>query len=94
MVQMLDSALHMLGPDIELLTDIMTDLGAKHVGYGVKPNLFIIMGDCLLEVLEDLLPEGKFTPSVKNSWKLVYGALAADLMKANKAEIKRRSIQT
>lgn len=91
---MLDSALHMLGPDIELLTDIMTDLGAKHVGYGVKPDLFIIMGDCLMDVLSDLLPEGKFTPSVKSSWKEVYGALAADLMKANKAELKRRSIQT
>jgi hypothetical protein len=47
MIQMLDSALHMLGPNIELLTDIMTDLGAKHVGYGVKPDFFIIMGDCL-----------------------------------------------
>lgn len=28
LIQMLDTALNMLGPDIELLTEIMTELGA------------------------------------------------------------------
>jgi predicted acetyltransferase len=37
-IQMIDKALGMLGPDIELLTEILLDLGAKHVGYGVKPG--------------------------------------------------------
>ena len=31
-IQMIDKALGMLGPDIELLTEILLDLGAKHVG--------------------------------------------------------------
>ena len=39
-IQMIDKALGMLGPDIELLTEILLDLGAKHVGYGVKPGEF------------------------------------------------------
>lgn len=34
LIQMLDTALNMLGPDIELLTEIMLDLGSKHVRYG------------------------------------------------------------
>lgn len=45
LIQMLDTALSMLGPDIELLTDILQDLGTKHVHYGVKPEMFYIMGE-------------------------------------------------
>jgi len=30
-IQMIDKALGMLGPDIELLTDVLMDLGLKHV---------------------------------------------------------------
>jgi hypothetical protein len=39
-IQMIDKALGMLGPDIELLTEILLDLGKKHVNYGVKPEFF------------------------------------------------------
>jgi hypothetical protein len=45
LVQMLDTVLNMLGPDIELLTEIMLDLGAKHLRYGVKPDMFPRMGE-------------------------------------------------
>jgi hypothetical protein len=35
----------MLGPDMELLTDILIDLGAKPVAYGVKTeDYYPIMG--------------------------------------------------
>jgi hypothetical protein len=33
-IQMIDKALGMLGPDIELLTEILLELGKKHVVYG------------------------------------------------------------
>ena len=39
-IQMIDKALGMLGPDIELLTEILMELGVKHVAYGVKPEYF------------------------------------------------------
>lgn len=91
MIQMIDTALGLLGPDIELLTEIMTELGTKHVLYGVKPTMFPIMGECLVAALEDLLPKAKFTPLVKESWRDVYSALADDMMKANKAEIFRKT---
>lgn len=39
-IQMIDKALGMLGPDIELLTEILLELGQKHVAYGVKPEYF------------------------------------------------------
>ena len=39
LIQMIDTALQMLGPDIELLTEIMLELGTKHIRYGVKPAM-------------------------------------------------------
>jgi hypothetical protein len=39
-IQMIDKALSMLGPDIELLTEILLELGEKHVRYGVKPGAY------------------------------------------------------
>lgn len=82
LIQMIDTALNMLGPDIEMLTEIMADLGAKHIRYGVKAHMFPIMGRCLIATLEECLPEGHFTPSVKEAWVETYSALSDDLIVA------------
>ena len=54
MIQMLDTALNMLGPDIELLTEILLELGTKHERYGVKPEMFQTMGKSLEHMLEKI----------------------------------------
>ena len=77
---MINMALNMLGPDIETLTEIMTDLGAKHIRYGVKAHMFPIMGRCLIATLEECLPNGHFTPSVKEAWVETYKTLSDDLI--------------
>ncbi len=71
----------MLGPDIELLTEIMTELGTKHVVYGVKPDMFPIMGDALVWTLKEMLGD-KFTEESEESWKETYGALSADMIRS------------
>lgn len=81
LVQMLDTALNMLGPDIELLTEIMTELGTKHVRYGVKPEMFPIMGDALMHTLETTL-KADFTEPVKEAWLQTYSALSQDMIRA------------
>jgi methyl-accepting chemotaxis protein len=81
LVQMLDTALNMLGPDIELLTEIMTELGTKHVRYGVKPEMFPIMGDALMHTLETTL-KADFTQPVKDAWLQTYSALSQDMIRA------------
>lgn len=83
MIQMLDTALHMLGPDIELLTEIMLELGTKHVRYGVLPEMFPIMGDCLIWTLETTLPDG-LTDVEKQSWINTYKSLSHDMIRAFK----------
>jgi hemoglobin-like flavoprotein len=82
LVEMISTALDMLGPDIELLTEMMIDLGVKHVKYGVKPEFFPIMGECLIATLEECLEGGKFNDSMKRAWTEIYDALSHDMIQA------------
>lgn len=81
MIQMLDRALNMLGPDAELLKEILTDLGKKHSRMGVKPEFFPLMGEALIETLQDCLKEN-FTPDTEKAWNEVYVALSHSMVEA------------
>jgi hemoglobin-like flavoprotein len=92
---MLDTALNMLGPDIELLTEIMTKLGAKHVRYGVTSEMFPIMGDALMHTLETIL-KADFTEPVKEAWLQTYSALSQDMLRAqvkNKTRVSKNQLK-
>lgn len=69
------------GPDIELLTEIMEELGVKHIRYGVRPDMFPMMGDALLETLSGTLGDA-FNDSVREAWKETYAELSQDMIKA------------
>jgi nitric oxide dioxygenase len=81
MIQMLDTALNMLGPDIEMLTEIMAELGQKHVRYGVKADMFPIMGECLVETLRETLKKGVFSEKVEKAWLETYAELSGDMIR-------------
>ena len=81
MIQMLDTALNMLGPDIELLTEIMQELGVKHVRYGVRPEMFPVMGEALLKTLEATIG-ADFNDAVRDAWKETYAELSQDMIRA------------
>jgi hemoglobin-like flavoprotein len=83
LIQMLDTALNMLGPDIELLTEIMTELGEKHVRYGVNKEMFPVMGEALVYTLQMTLKDS-FTDSIKDAWIETYDALSKDMTAAQK----------
>ena len=77
---MLDKALNLLGPDAELLAEIMTELGKKHAQFGVDDEIYYsIMGDSLFLALGELLGLG-FTPKVEESWTIVYGELTQGMI--------------
>jgi hemoglobin-like flavoprotein len=80
-IQMLDTAIDMLGPDIELLSEILLELGQKHVRYGVKPEMFPIMGDVLIATLQEVLKED-VTEAHVAAWKEIYHELSADMIRA------------
>lgn len=81
MIQMLDTSLQMLGPDIELLTEINHDLGKRHARYGVTAEMYEFMGEAILYTLDKMLGKD-FTPEVKDAWEHVYSGLSGDIMSA------------
>jgi hemoglobin-like flavoprotein len=87
-VQMIDKALGMLGPDIELLTEILMDLGANHASYGVQPEYFVSMGRALLASIKEQLGDGVYTEEVKDAWVEVYGALSYDMIRGQKRVLR------
>ena len=78
-VKMLDNAVNMLGPDLSYLSTPLADLGAKHVGYGVLPAHYGIVGEALLHTLQTALGNA-WTPTVKKEWTLVYAFLSTAML--------------
>jgi hemoglobin-like flavoprotein len=81
LIQMFDTALNMLGPDIELLTDMLYDLGKKHVVYGVKKDLFPIMGDALIYTLDQTIPKHMNNEN-RDAWRKTFDAMSTDMLLA------------
>ena len=77
-IQMLDTVIEMLGPNIDLVTEMLGDLGAKHKKYGVHPKLFDRMGTCLLTVLEELLGH-QFDDATREAWQETYAKMSQDM---------------
>ena len=59
----------------------MAELGLKHVRYGVKPDMFALMGESLIFTLKKSL-KGDFTDECEMAWKEVYNSLSKDMIKA------------
>lgn len=87
---MIDTAVNLLGPDIETLTEIMYDLGVKHIRFGVEPYMFPIMGECLIEAIEDSLDES-LKPEVRGAWKSTFDALSNDMIESQKQYQKKKN---
>ncbi|CAB9520150.1 symbiotic hemoglobin [Seminavis robusta] len=86
MIQMLDRALGLLGPDEELLLEILERLGKTHARIGVHPQYFPFMEEALLETLQECLGSNSFTPELEHNWKLVYAVLSGNIIKAMNGE--------
>ena len=67
---------------LDQLVPIVQDLGKRHVGYGVKPEHYTVVGGALLWTLEQGLGEG-FTPEVKEAWAVTYQTLADVMIQAS-----------
>lgn len=83
-MDMLETALQMLGPDIELLSEVLHELGVKHQRYGVKPVMFELMGESLIQMLEQVLDEKDFTYATRVAWEETYQELSRDMIDAQK----------
>jgi hemoglobin-like flavoprotein len=86
--QMLTQALVAVVEHLEDSTWLGTTLhalGAKHVEYRVRDEMYDWVGECLIAALADCLGPS-FSPRVKDAWIGAYGAVAG-MMKAGAATV-------
>mmetsp|Transcript_20717 Transcript_20717/g.36417 ORF Transcript_20717/g.36417 Transcript_20717/m.36417 type:complete len:160 (+) Transcript_20717:90-569(+) len=80
-MNMVDRAIGLLGPDIELLTEILVELGQTHAKFGVDASFYPPMGQALIATLEEYLGDD-LTEEARDSWLEVYGAMSYDMIRA------------
>mmetsp|Transcript_7782 Transcript_7782/g.10207 ORF Transcript_7782/g.10207 Transcript_7782/m.10207 type:complete len:156 (+) Transcript_7782:156-623(+) len=81
-VSMFDSVLQMLGPDTELLEDILKQVGKRHKDFGVSPSYFPYMGQAITYALKETMSPGSFTEEHKDAWDEVYEELSSEILKS------------
>ncbi|MEG4500121.1 pentapeptide repeat-containing protein [Microcoleus sp. F10-C6] len=68
----------------EALGPVLNALGGRHIGYGVIPKYYGLVGDALLMAFEQYLQED-WTPEVKLAWTDAYRAITALMLKGTGA---------
>ena len=79
-VRMLDVAVSMLGPDIELLQEQMYDIGAVHEKYEVMPRHFDLMLQALEYTIEKILKPDDMKPKTTEAWKALFEFFTTTMM--------------
>ena len=79
-VRMLDLAVHMLGPDMDIVAEQLMDLGPTHQRYGVTQKHYDLMGQALVFTLEKVLSARNCTPATKHSWTKTFSFMAAAML--------------
>ena len=67
---------------LDELVPILTSLGTKHVGYGVVPEHYAIVGEALIATLGDALGDA-FDAETKAAWVAVYGIVQKTMIGDN-----------
>ena len=77
--------------DLGALVPVLRNLGARHVGYGVRDEHYATVGSALLWTLDQGLGKG-FTQDVREAWTEAY-RLLADVMQFGALEVQRKQRQ-
>lgn len=87
-VSMLDMAIEMLGPELELVENQLRMLGYRHVSYGVMPKHYPLMGMALLDTLKYLLDD-EFGDKQRESWDAMYTFMSVTMMQGAFQELAK-----
>ncbi|GKY91015.1 hypothetical protein MPSEU_000074300 [Mayamaea pseudoterrestris] len=80
MVDMMDMAVSLLGPDLDPLAEDLLDLGKRHIAYGVQMEYLPIMERAVLHAMEEMLQKN-FTSKDRKSWELVFHFMITNMIK-------------
>lgn len=64
---------------LDVLVPVLRELGAKHAGYGVRPEHYPIVGGILLQTLEQFLGDA-WTDEVEGAWTEAYGVIQSVML--------------
>lgn len=78
LMQMIGAAVGLLGRP-ETLFPVLHALGARHVGYGVRPAHYDTVGTALLQTLAEALAEG-FTPAHREAWAALFAVVKREML--------------
>ena len=73
--------------NLEALTPVVRQLGARHAGYGVKTEHYATVGGALLWTLQQGLADD-FRPETRDAWAAAYGLLS-DVMQVGAMEARQ-----
>jgi len=80
-IQMLDTMFSVLGPDTDLLQEVLMEIGDKHCKLGLSPDHFMLLCRALLEVLAKAMGDD-WTAELKTAWFQVIRFLSFEISKA------------
>lgn len=70
--------------DAPWLSEQLSAMGAKHVGYGVTDEMYGWVGECLVAALKDAAGDA-WTPRVEKAWLDAFGAISGLMIGGAKA---------
>lgn len=70
------------GPDVDLIQEILSQVGKRHKDFGVQPSYFPHMGLALVYSIEKIVGPDHFTATHKAAWMEVYEELSAEILKS------------
>ena len=82
LIHMLDTAIDVVGPDPDLVSDVLTKLGRRHIQYGVKAAYLPLMGMAINHALKAILGDAVWRDDVEQAWDIVYEELSTVMMKS------------
>lgn len=88
-VQMLSVVMDLLGPDLVPMKEVLVDLGAKHLDYGVMVGDYDVIGDALMMTLAAHLKD-QWSAHMEKSWRAVYIFMASAMIEGSQQEEKAR----
>jgi hypothetical protein len=91
-IHLLAEVVDMLGPDMDPLANVLKELGARHVGYGVLHYYFeVMLGEALMHALEVTLGEARWSPTVQHGWEVISYLMASSMIEGATEERERMS---
>lgn len=81
-VNMIDQVLDLMGPDTDVLNEILQEQARRHQKHGVKKEHFAHMGTAIRRALSKILDNDVFTTEVDNAWKEMFDILSATIVQS------------